>query len=38
MSTNIKQFAGGTWQVVEGLIKETLIAQGIDVFVYDLKE
>jgi len=30
--------AGGTWQVVEGLIKETLIAKDIDVFVYDLKE
>jgi len=30
--------AGGTWQVIEGLIKETLIGAGIDVFVYDLPE
>lgn len=28
--------AGGTWQVIEGLIKETLVLQNIDVFVYDL--
>ena len=30
--------AGGTWQVIEGLIKETLIAKGFDVYVYDLEE
>ena len=29
--------AGGTWQVVEGLIKETLVAKGIDVFVFKIK-
>lgn len=28
--------AGGTWQVIEGLIKETLIAKGIEVTVYTL--
>lgn len=28
--------AGGTWQVIEGLIKETLITKGIEVTVYTL--
>ena len=28
--------AGGTWQVIEGIIKETLIAKNIEVYVYTL--
>ena len=30
--------AGGSWQVIEGLIKETLIAKDVEVFIYDLEE
>lgn len=30
--------AGGTWQIIEGLIKETLVVKGFDVWVYDLPE
>jgi O-acetyl-ADP-ribose deacetylase (regulator of RNase III) len=29
--------AGGTWQVIEGLIKETLLAQDVEVVVYTLE-
>lgn len=28
--------AGGSWDVIEGIIKETLVAQGVSVTVYDL--
>ena len=30
--------AGGKWEVVEAIIEETLVSQGIDVYVYDLEE
>ena len=29
-------FAGGNWTVIEALIRETLVSQGIDVIVYQL--
>lgn len=28
--------SGGHWKTIEGLIEETLLAEGIDVFIYDL--
>lgn len=30
--------AGGTWQAIEAIIKETLIKKNIDVYIYDLPE
>jgi hypothetical protein len=29
--------AGGSWNIIEGIIRETLIARGIEVRIYDLK-
>jgi len=30
------RLSGGHWKTIEGLIEETLLAKGIDVFIYDL--